>query len=294
MEIKNGSMFDNRYIISSRIGHGGMANVYEASDVITKNKVAIKLIKEDVMKNPVNLKRFENEATIAASLRHPNIVKVYSNGVIDGIPYIVTEFVKGQTLKDILDLRSSLPLEESILYMLQLTNALYYAHLHGVIHRDIKPDNVMILADGTAKLTDFGIALAEGVKELTVEAKEIVGSVHYLAPEIAKGKHASIKSDIYSLGVAFFEMITGHVPFDGNSPVNIVVAHVKEKFPSPRKYLPDCPKEVEKLILTATKKDPEERFANAKVFHDELEALLAKPELIKEKKSFLARLFGFK
>jgi len=294
MEIKIGQMLDGRYMITSRIGHGGMAEVYEANDIISKRIVAIKLIKEEVMKNPVNLKRFENEATIAASLNHPNIVKVYNNGIARGVPYIVHEFVKGQTLKDVLDFRGSLSINEALSYMLQLTNGMYYAHQHGIVHRDIKPDNIFVMPDGMIKIGDFGIALAEGVKEVTKDSKDIIGSVHYLAPEVVKGSHASSKSDIYAMGITFFEMITGHVPFDNSNPVNIAVSHIKDRFPSPRKYLPDCPKEVEKIIFTATKKDPKERYGTSNDFYNDLMDLKKKPELLKEKKGLLSRIFGFK
>ena len=293
MPLKIGSLVDERYRIAARVGHGGMAEVYEATDIITKKTVAIKLIREDVMNNPVNLKRFTNEATIAASLNHPNIVKVYNHGTIAGVPYIANEFVKGQNLKEVLDFRSSLPIEEALECMLQVSAALYYAHQHGIVHRDVKPDNLYVMGDGTIKLGDFGIAQTDST-QLFEKNSEIVGSVHYLAPEITEGKPASPQSDIYALGVTFFEIITGHVPFNKDKAVDIAVAHVKERFPSVKKYLPNCPKEVEKIIVKCTKKNPLSRYANANELYNDLLDLKNNPKAFKEKKSLFARIFGFK
>ena len=225
------------------------------------------------MDNPVNLIRFKNEATIAASLNHPNIVKVYNHGTVDGVPYIANEFIKGQNLKQVLDFRSSVPVEEAVDYMIQLASALDYAHQHGIVHRDVKPDNLYVMGDGTIKLGDFGIAQTDATSQITSKDSEIVGSVHYLAPEITSGKPATGQSDIYSAGVTFFELITGHVPYIKNSAIDIAVAHVKEKFPSPKKYLPNCPKEIERIIFKCVKKNPKERYLTAKELHDDLVAL---------------------
>lgn len=292
--IKIGSLVDGRYRINARIGHGGMAEVYEATDIINKRKVAIKMIREDVMKNPINLKRFQNEATIASSLSHPNIVKVFNHGTIEGRPYIANEYIKGQNMKEMLDFRSAIPIAEAVSYMTQLTSALFYAHQHGIIHRDIKPQNIYIMPDGTIKLGDFGIAQAEGIEDSLTKANEIIGSVHYLAPEISQGKPATIQSDIYSAGVTFYELLTGHVPFEKDSAVNVAVAHVKEKFPPVKKYIPTCPKEIEKIIANATKKRLAERYKSADEFYQDLIELNKNPEVLKEKKSFLSRIFGFK
>ena len=292
MPLHIGSLVDGRYRVTARIGHGGMAEVYECNDVITKKSVAIKLIRKDVMDNPVNLKRFKNEASIAASLNHPNIVKVYNHGYVEGVPYIANEYIKGQNLKEVLDFRGALPIEEAVDYMLQLAAALDYAHKHGIVHRDVKPENIYVMGDGTIKLGDFGIAQADSKKEGS--DKDIVGSVHYLAPEITAGKPASGQSDIYAAGVTFFELITGHVPFVKEKAVDIAIAHIKEKFPSPKKYLPDCPKEVERIILKCTKKDLKERYSTAKELYDDLLSLKDNPNIFKEKKGFFAKLFGFK
>lgn len=294
MAVKIGTLVDGRYRITSRIGHGGMAEVYEATDIINKNLVALKFIKEDVMKNAVNVKRFENEALIAASLNHPNIVKVYNHGTLNGVPYMANEFIKGQTLKDVLDFRGPIPLAETLDYLIQLTDALSFAHNHGIIHRDIKPENIYVMSDGTIKLGDFGIAQAEGIDSEFTKTSEIIGSVHYLAPEIAKGEQATQKSDIYSVGVVFYELLTGHPPFERDTPVNIAVAHIRDKFPSVRNYLPSCPKEVERVIYKATKKNPNERYIDAKEFHDDLVAIKENPQLLKDSRGFFSRLFGFK
>ena len=294
MPLKIGSLVDNRYRVTARIGHGGMAEVYEGHDIMRKRTVAIKLIREDVMNNPVNLIRFTNEATIAASLNHPNIVKVYNHGTIDGVPYIANEYIKGQNLKEVLDFRSSLPLNEAIDYMIQLADALSYAHQHGIVHRDIKPDNLYAMGDGTIKLGDFGIAQTDATTQMTGKETDIVGSVHYLAPEITSGKPATAQSDIYSVGVTFFELITGHVPYIKSSAIDIAIAHVKEKFPSPKKYLPNCPKEVERIIFKCVKKNPKERYASAEELRDDLITLKNDPKSLREKKGFFARLFGFK
>ena len=293
--IKIGSLVDGRYRINARIGHGGMAEVYEATDIINKKVVAIKLIREDVMKNPINLKRFENEITIAASLSHPNIVKVYNRGTIEGRPYIANEFIKGTNLKEMLDHNGSLSIEQAVNCMIQLTSALFYAHQHGIIHRDIKPQNIYIMPDDTIKLGDFGISQAQGIDDGLTKASEIVGSVHYLAPEISQGKPASIQSDIYSAGVTFYELLTAHVPFDKDNAVNVAVAHVKEKFPPVSKYLPNCPKEIEKIVANATNKRLSERYKTADEFYQDLVDLKNKnPEALKEKKSWFKRFFGFK
>jgi len=252
------------------------------------------LIREDVMKNPINLRRFQNEATIAASLDHPNIVKVYNHGTFEGVPYIANEYVAGQNLKDVLDFRSSLPIQEAVSIMIQLTAALQYAHQHNIVHRDVKPQNVFYLPDGTIKLGDFGIAEIINISMNKGKPKEIIGSVHYLAPEISRGYPASPQSDIYSAGITFFELITGRVPFNEVDPVSVVVAHIRDRVPSPKKYLPHCSKEVEKVIAKATARSFKERYHSAQEFHDDLVLLTQNTELLKEKKSFFARIFGFK
>ena len=294
MQIKIGTLIDGRYRVTAKIGHGGMADIYEATDIIKKVVVAIKMIRDDVMLDSTNLKRFENEALIAASLNHPNIVKVYNHGTVAGVPYIANEYIKGQTLKDVIDFRGALPLEEAVDYMLQLTAALYFAHQHNIVHRDVKPENIFVMPDGTIKLADFGIAQAEGLDNHLTKTNEIIGSVYYMAPEIAKGKKATPKSDMYATGVAFYEMLTAHPPFENDSAVNIAVMHIKDKFPSVRAKNPDIPKEVEKIIYKATMKEPSDRYSDMEEFHQALEKIETNIDNMQPKKGFLARLFGFK
>lgn len=294
MAIKLGMLVDERYRITARIGHGGMAEVYEANDIINKKIIAVKFIREDVMSNPVNLRRFENEATIAAQLNHPNIVRVYNHGIVEGRPYIAYEYIAGQSLKEALDFRTRFTIDEAVDILIQLTAALSCAHGHSIIHRDIKPDNIFIMSDGTIKLGDFGIAQNDNINESLTSTNEVIGSVHYMAPEIASGRPASIKSDIYATGVTFYELLTGHVPYEKKTPVDVAVAQVREKFPSVKKYLPQCPKEVERIIFKATKKNPKERYDNVNEMHDDFVDLKKDPSILKEKKSFLSKIFGFK
>ena len=241
------------------------------------------------MGNPINLSRFEREARAAASLSHPNIVRVINLGTYEGRPYMANEYINGQNLRDILDKRS-IGFLEACDIMYQLTSAVAHAHEHSVIHRDIKPHNVYLTSDGTIKLGDFGIATFENSARLT-RSETIIGSVHYLAPEISRGQQASYQSDIYSLGVTFFELITRRVPFEDDTPVSVAIRHIKDKFPSPRKYIPSTPKEIERIILKACKKNPQERYKTVKDMRKDIERILRNPELIKEKKSLFSRLF---
>ena len=282
-------LIDDRYRIERKIGEGGMSVVYGATDIITKKPIAIKIIKGDMMGNPINLSRFEREARAAASLSHPNIVRVINLGTYEGRPYMANEFINGQNLRDILDKRS-IGFLEACDIMYQLTSAVAHAHEHSVIHRDIKPQNVYLTADGTIKLGDFGIATFENSARLT-RSETIIGSVHYLAPEISRGQQVSYQSDIYSLGVTFFELITRRVPFEDDTPVSVAIRHIKDKFPSPRKYIPSTPKEIERIILKACKKNPQERYKTVKDMRKDIERILRNPDLIKEKKSLFSRLF---
>lgn len=294
MPIATGTLIDGRYKIENRIGQGGMAEVFLATDIISKKSVAIKVIKLDVMDNPVNLKRFQNETTIAASLNHPNIIKVLDQGTFDNRPYIVQEYISGQNLKLILDSRGMFPISEAVDCMLQLLGALNYAHQHNVVHRDIKPDNIFLLSNGTLKLGDFGIAIADTLDiKQTVNSDKIVGSVCYMAPEIATGGLATNLSDIYSAGITFFELVTGRVPFSKENAVETVVAQIHDKFPSPKKINPNISKDIEKIIFKATMKKPGDRYQTVKEFYDDL--FFVKINGTKDvKKGMLSRIFGFK
>ena len=281
---------DERYKIKSLLGEGGMAVVYLAEDLITRKDVALKIIKEETMKNPVNLTRFEREARAAASLNHQNIVRVINIGTFDGRPYMVNEFIKGQTLRDLLNVRGKFSVPEACDYMYQLCSAVLHAHQHGVIHRDIKPQNVYITSDSTIKLGDFGIATFQNASRVT-RSEVVVGSVHYLAPEISQGNQASIKSDIYALGITFFELLTGKVPYDDESQVTVALKHIKDKMPSVRKFNPKVPSCIEKIINKACEKNPQSRYKSVFEMRKDIDRIIRDPSLIK-KKNFFQKLFG--
>jgi len=215
-----GKSLKNRYYIISTIGEGGMAEVYLANDIINKREVAIKIIKDSTSLDPLNIARFQREARASAALRHDSIIEIYDVDEYHGKPYMVMEYVKGESLKALLKKRGVFTPIEATDIIYQLSDALNHAHEHGVIHRDVKPQNVMIKKDGAIKLGDFGIALVNDAPHLT--QKDIVlGSVHYMAPEVAEGKGASVQSDVYSLGITFFELLTGKLPFNDSNAVNI-------------------------------------------------------------------------
>lgn len=285
-------IIDERYKIKSLLGEGGMAVVYLADDLIARKEVAIKIIKEDTMKNPVNLTRFEREARAAASLNHQNIVRVINIGTCEGRPYMVNELIKGQTLRDVLNVRGKFSVLEACDIMYQLCSAVLHAHQHGVIHRDIKPQNVYISQDSSIKLGDFGIATFQNASRVT-KSEVVVGSVHYLAPEISQGNPATIKSDIYALGITFFELLTGKVPFDDESPVTVALKHIKDKMPSVRKFNPKVPQCVEKIINKACEKNPQSRYKSVFDMRKDIDRIIRDPSIIK-KKSFFQKLFGKK
>jgi serine/threonine-protein kinase len=290
--MKLGEIIDERYKVRSLLGEGGMAQVYLADDLIARKEVAIKIIKEDTMKNPVNLTRFEREARAAASLNHQNIVRVLNLGTFEGRPYMVNELIKGQNLRDILNVRGKFSVLEACDIMYQLCSAVLHAHQHGVIHRDIKPQNVYLTADSTIKLGDFGIATFQNASRVT-RSEVVIGSVHYLAPEISQGNPASPQSDIYALGITFFELLTGKVPFDDESPVTVALKHIKDKLPSVRKLNPKVPAVVEKIIYKACEKNPNNRYKSVFDMRKDIDRILRDPDSI-QRKSFWERLFGRK
>lgn len=288
--MKTGDLIDDRYRVIRALGEGGMAVVYLAEDIISNKEVAVKIIKEETMKNPVNLTRFEREARAAASLNHQNIVRVINLGTHDNRPYMVNEFIKGKTLRDTLNVRGKFSFLEACDIMYQLCSAVLFAHQHGVIHRDIKPQNVFITVDGMVKLGDFGIATFQNGSHVT-RSEVVVGSVHYLAPEISQGNPATPQSDIYALGITFFELITGRVPFDDESAVTVALKHIKEKFPSVRKFNPKTPACLEKVIVKACAKSPLDRYRSVFDMRRDIEKILRDPDSIKEKRGLFARLF---
>ena len=293
--LKVGTLISERYRIVSRIGSGGMAEVYECLDVVSKDHVALKIIHEDLTKDPTITRRFENEARAAASLNHPNIVKVLNLGEHEGRPYIVNELIKGQTVRSILDYRSSLTLKEACDIMLQLTDAVSNAHQKKVIHCDIKTNNFFLMSDGSVKLADFGLArFAETDKKKSNDIEEIAGSVHYLAPEILQGYPASFQSDIYSLGIVFFELLTGQLPYDEGTKTTIAASHVNKAFPRITKFAPKTPTEIENIIEKATQKKPQLRYKTADEMEKAILAVVNNNEVMKGKKTFLQRVFGFR
>lgn len=251
-----------RYKIKAVIGQGGMADVYLAFDQILNREVAIKVLRDKLAEDPVTLVRFQREASAASKLSHPNVVDIYDVGESEGYHYIVMEYVRGRTLKQLISQRGALDYHEAIGIMHQLTSAIVTAHAHHIIHRDIKPQNVLVKDDGTVKITDFGIAIANDAVQLTYY-NTVMGSAHYLAPETAQGKEPNGQIDIYSLGIVFYELLTGDVPFRGSTPTEIAIKHLREPMPYPRLFNPSIPQSVENIVLKATAKDVEERYERA-------------------------------
>ena len=268
-----GQKINDRYQIIRMIGEGGMANVYLAHDTILDRDVAVKILRGDLADDEKFVRRFQREAISASSLSHPNIVEMYDVGEDDGQYYIVMEYVEGKTLKSLVKRRGALTLPEVIDIMLQLTSAVACAHDSYIIHRDIKPQNVLIREDGTVKITDFGIAMALNSNELT-QTNSVMGSVHYLPPEQANGSGATIKSDIYSLGILMFELLTGKLPFKGENAVEIAIKQMKERIPSVCEINSDIPQSIENVILKACAKNPKNRYDNVLEMHDDIKTAL--------------------
>lgn len=267
--IAKGQKISDRYQIIKSIGEGGMANVYLAYDTILERNVAVKVLRGDLANDEKFVRRFQREALQASSLSHPNIVEVYDVGEDNCEYYIVMEYVEGKHLKGLLKKRGKLTIPEVVDIMIQVTSGLTVAHDSYIIHRDIKPQNIMILDNGLVKLTDFGIALAMNSTQLT-QTNSVMGSVHYLPPEGASGKGATLQSDIYSLGILMYELLTGKLPFRGETAVEIALKQLKEPMPSIRKEIPDIPQSIENIILRATAKNPKNRYADAREMHDDL------------------------
>ncbi len=277
-----GKRISGRYKILDIIGGGGMANVYLAHDIILDRDVAIKILRLDFANDEEFIRRFRREAQNATSLVHPNIVSIYDVGEEDSIYYIVMEYVKGQTLKQYIQQHSPVPVETALDIMRQLTSAIAHAHQNHIIHRDIKPQNILIDEHGHVKITDFGIALALSATSIT-QTNSVLGSVHYLSPEQARGGMATKKSDIYSLGIVMFELLTGRLPFSGESALSIALKHLQSVTPSVRRWNPDIPQSVENIVLKATAKDPFHRYESAEKMEQDLLTALD-PERLNEKK----------
>lgn len=283
--IMKGQKINDRYQIIKTIGEGGMANVYLAYDTILDRNVAVKVLRGDLATDEKFVRRFQREALSASSLSHPNIVEVYDVGEDNGSYYIVMEYIEGKHLKQLLKKRGSLTLTEVVDIMLQVTDGMGAAHDSYIIHRDIKPQNIMILENGLIKITDFGIAMALNSTQLT-QTNSVMGSVHYLPPEQASGKGATIQSDVYSMGILMYELLTGSLPFRGDNAVEIALKHIKNPFPSVREKLPNIPQSIENIILKATAKNVKNRYADANEMHEDLKTALSDERINEPKIEF--------
>lgn len=266
-----------RYALKSLIGQGGMADVYLAEDLILKRTVAVKIMRSSLTGDPVYVTRFHREASAAAALTHKNIVEIYDVGEDGDDYFIVMEYVPGQTLKELLHKRGALHFVEAVDIMKQVASATAKAHSIGIVHRDLKPQNIMVTDSGVVKIGDFGIASIQSLSQVT-QTDTIMGSLHYLAPEIARGEKATPQSDIYALGIVFYELLRGDVPFNGESPVNIALKHMRDEIPSVREFNPSIPQSVENIIIRATAKNIKDRYQNADEMFDDLSECLSKEE----------------
>ena len=273
--IVKGQKINDRYEIIRSIGEGGMANVYLALDTILDRRVAVKVLRGDLANDEKFVRRFQREAISASSLSHPNIVEMYDVGEDNGNYFIVMEYVEGKSLKSLIKKRGGLTLPEVLDIMLQLTDGIACAHNSYIIHRDIKPQNILVLDDGRVKITDFGIAQALKRGELT-ETNSVMGSVHYLPPEQANGTGTTIKSDIYSLGIVMFELLTGKVPFKGENAVEIALKQMKEPMPSIHTYKEGIPQSIENIIIKSTAKNPKNRYDTVLEMQEDIKTALSK------------------
>jgi serine/threonine protein kinase len=268
-----GRQLGGRYEILGRIGGGGMALVYKAHDILLNRYVAVKVLRQQYVNDEEFIRRFRREAQSAASLSHPNIVSIYDVGQELEVHYIVMEYVEGVTLNDVIKERAPLQVEEAVHFASQICDALDHAHVNQIIHRDIKPHNILIGKNGRVKVTDFGIARATSSSSIT-QTGSVVGSVHYFSPEHAKGTTTGAKSDLYSLGIVLYQMLTAKLPFIGDSPISVALKHLQETIVEPRKVNPLIPQSVENIILKAVRKNEEERYQSAKEMLNDLETCL--------------------
>lgn len=280
---EKGRILADRYELKELVGQGGMADVYLAYDDILKREVAVKILRSSLTGDPIYITRFHREARAAAALCHRNIVEIYDVGEEDDLYYIVMEYVRGQTLKELINKRGALHYVEAVDIMKQVVSATALAHSMGIVHRDLKPQNILVTDSGIVKIADFGIASIQSLSQVT-QTDTIMGSLHYLAPEIARGEKATPQSDIYALGVVFYELLRGDVPFNGESPVNIALKHMRDEIPSVRAYNLAIPQSVENIIIKATAKNTNNRYQCADDMLDDLDTCLER--LDEEKLTF--------
>ena len=270
-----GKMLDNRYEILERIGTGGMAIVYKAKCHRLNRLVAVKILKSDLAQDEDFRRRFNAESQAVAQLSHPNIVSVYDVSKGGDIEYIVMELIDGITLKQYMEKRGQLNWRESLHFITQIMRGLSHAHSRGIVHRDIKPQNVMVLRDGSVKVADFGIACLENAAQTLTQ--EALGSVHYISPEQARGDRTDARSDIYSAGVVLYEMLTGRLPFEGDSAVSVAIQHLSSVPLAPREVNPDIPEQLELICMKAMAPDLEKRYPSADAMIADLEAFRKNP-----------------
>lgn len=264
-----------RYEVKQKIGSGGMADVYLAFDTVLKRKVAIKILRADLNNDPVALLRFQREAHSGSGLNHANIVEIYDVGSEDDVQYIVMEYVEGATAKEMIMRRGPLDVEEAVDFMTQLLRGISKAHQEDIIHRDIKPQNILVKGDGTLKISDFGIAQAGNALQLT-KTDSVLGSIHYLAPEVVRGEGASFSSDIYATGIIFYELLTGKLPYDAKMPVEIAMMHLRDPLPSVQEINPSIPNSIVNVINKATAKNIRSRYYSAQSMLEDLKTALDK------------------
>ena len=273
--LKTGMIIAERYEILGKIGTGGMADVYKAKDHKLNRFVAVKVLKPEFREDTTFIRKFKSEAQAAAVLTHPNIVNVFDVGDDNGVYYIVMELIEGITLKEYISKKGKLSVKEATSIAIQVSMGLEAAHSHGIVHRDVKPQNIIISMDGKVKVTDFGIARAASSNTIS---SNVMGSVHYSSPEQVRGGYSDEKSDIYSLGITMYEMVTGKVPFDGDTTVAIAIKHLQEEIVPPSVYAPELPHSLEQIILKCTQKSVDRRYQNMEDVIADLKHSLIDPQ----------------